>query len=101
MNEKRFLIPLGAAVAALLPLKVQGAVNTPEIRPLPDDAVRTLPSAKLTENDPVIQKFTYTMQSELHALLLRQSSTGILYAGHGSHGSHGSHHSHGSHRSGY
>lgn len=101
MNEKRFLIPLGAAVAALLPLKVHGAVNASETQPVPADAVRALPLAKLTENDPVIQELTYTMQSEVHALLLRQSSTGVLYAGHGSHGSHGSHQSHGSHRSGY
>ena len=63
MNEKRFLIPLGAAVAALLPLKVQGTVNTSEIQSLPDDAVRSLPTAKPTESDPVIQKLTYAVRN--------------------------------------
>lgn len=104
MLSPRFLIPLGAAVAALLPFKVQAALNPPSTEQSTDSALRVSPSANPTLGDPVIQEIAYMVQSEVHALLLRQSNSGILYAGHGSHRSHGSHESHsshGSHRSGY
>lgn len=101
MTGKNFLIPLGTAVAALLPAKVQAAVNVSGVQTHPGDAVRVLPSVTPTDIDRVIQELTYRSQSELHSLLLRQPSAGPLYAGHGSHVSHASHHSHMSHRSGY
>ncbi len=101
MNDKRLLIPLGAAVAALLPLKAQATLNTADTQKLPHDAVRTSPLAAPDDYNRVLRELTYVTQSEIHSLVLRQSSTGTLYAGHGSHRSHGSHASHGSHRSGY
>lgn len=101
MARKGFLVPIGTAVAALLSTTVQAVVNTADVQKLTDDAVRTSPSATPSNNDRVIQELTYMTQSEVHTLMLRQSSTGVLYAGHGSHSSHGSHGSHGSHRSGY
>lgn len=98
MTTKRFLIPVGTAVAALLPLNAHAKVNGIDASTLPEDAVRVLPSVTPTDSDGVIQEMTYRFQSELHSLLLRHSAAGPLYAGHGSHVSH---HSHSSHRSGY
>lgn len=101
MKDKRFLIPLGAAVAALLPVKAQATLNTADTQKLPDDAARTSSLAAAGDHNRVLGELTYVAQSEIHSLVLRQSSTGMLYAGHGSHRSHGSHASHRSHRSGY
>lgn len=99
MSSTHFLIPVSAAVAALLPVGVQAL-------PAPGQPAITVgPSPLSVENrqtsDPIIQTMQYLLGSEAHALLLRQADSGVLYAGHGSHASHGSHGSHGSHRSGY
>ena len=101
MMPKRFLVPVGAAVAALLPLKIQAAPNPPSSELSTSGTPSISPSVNPTPTDPIVQELTYAIQSEIHALLLRQSSAGALYAGHGSHRSHASHHSHSSHRSGY
>ncbi len=99
MNSTRFLIPVSAAVAALLPVGVQ-ALPAPE-----QPSVTIGPTLLSVETrhtmDPILQTMRYLLGSEAHALLLRQADSGVLYAGHGSHASHGSHGSHGSHRSGY
>jgi len=98
MTGKKFLIPLGTAVAALLPVKAHATMNGSDISNSPNDAVRVSSSTTPLNNDRVVQDLVYRSQSELHSLLLRQPSAGPLYAGHGSHMSH---HSHMSHRSGY
>lgn len=104
MTTKRFLVPIGAAIAALLPFKIHAAIPVSDGQASADTSVPLLAAAKPVVNDPLIREMHYIMGSEAHALLLRQSSAGIIYAGHGSHashGSHGSHSSHSSHRSGY
>lgn len=101
MKAKKFLIPVGAAVAALVPVKTQAAINSPNSEQGIQSTTPASPSANSTANDPIIRELTYPTQAEIHALALRQSSTGSLYAQHGSHMSHHSHHSHASHRSGY
>lgn len=99
MTGKKFLIPLGTAVAALLlPVKAHATVNGSDIPNSPNDAVRVSSSTTHLNNNRVVQELIYRSQSELRSLLLRQPSAGPLYAGHGSHMSH---HSHMSHRSGY
>lgn len=95
MSVNRFLIPVGAAVAALLPVGVQAL-------PAPGQSdVTRGPSSLSVEHSqvlgPVIQTMQYLLGSQTHALLLRQAASGVLYAGHESHVSHASH---GSHRSG-
>jgi len=101
MISKKFLIPVGAAVAALLPFQAQASLNQLTPQDFADGSLRTSLTVKPVVTDPIIQELTYLMQSEMHALVLRQSSAGALYAQHGSHMSHQSHHSHQSHRSGY
>ena len=94
MSSTHFLIPVGAAVAALLPVGVQALPapvqpdTTPGPSPLSVDNHLTA--------DPIIQTMQYLLGSETHALVLRQSDSGVVYAGHESHSSHASH---GSHRS--
>lgn len=100
MSTKRFLIPIGAAIAALLPFKIQAAMTTSDA-PLSSNESLRVPTSKPAIADPIVQEMKYLMGSEAHSLLLRQSSIGTLYAGHGSHMSHYSHSSHRSHRSGY
>ncbi len=100
MSFKKFLIPVGAAVAALTPVGAQ-AVSTPQQTADVTLGHRTSPASGLQTSDPVFQTIQYLIGSEVHSLLLRQPASGILYAQHRSHGSHGSHGSHRSHRSGY
>lgn len=99
MSSAHFLIPVSAAVAALLPVGVQ-ALPTP-LLPNISLGPNPLSAENHQTTDPIIQTMQYLLGSEAHALLLRQADSGVLYAGHGSHASHGSHGSHGSHRSGY
>jgi hypothetical protein len=100
MSSKKFLIPVGAAVAALTPVGVQ-AVSIPQQNADVALGHRTSPASGLQTSDPVFQTIQYLIGPEAHLLLLRQPASGILYAQHGSHSSHGSHGSHRSHRSGY
>ena len=95
---KRFLVPVGVAIAALISSESHASL-TPQTK-IPSEV------EKLTEDlrksgDPVLQKLTYQLGEEQHALLLLKPASGIIYAQHGSHSSHASHSSHGSHRSGY
>lgn len=94
MSSAHFLIPVSAAVAALLPVGVQ-ALPTP-VQPNISREPNPLSIENLQTTDPIIQTMQYLLGSEAHALLLRQADSGVLYAGHGSHSSHASH---GSHRS--
>ena len=98
MVSKKFLIPIGTAVAALVPLKLHATAVGPTQPTAPEGAVPALPSVTPMDTDRVVQELSYRLHSEMHVLLLRQPRSGPLYAGHGSHMSH---HSHGSHRSGY
>lgn len=99
MSSKQFLIPVGAAVAALLPVGVQALPPPAQLDVPLRHSPLSVESGQTT--DAVIKTMQYLLGSEAHSLLLRQAASGLLYAGHGSHASHGSHGSHGSHRSGY
>lgn len=101
MPTKGFLIPIGAAVAALLP--IHGAA-TPVVQQVPNQLRPTPSSLHYSQeavSDTVMKELTYPLGSELHSLILRQAESSLIYAGHGSHHSHYSHQSHRSHRSGY
>lgn len=96
---KKFLVPIGVAVAALVSSHSHAALTSAETTML-------LERGKLAENgkeskDTVLQKLIYQLKEEQHALLLLKPGSGMIYAQHGSHVSHASHASHSSHRSGY
>lgn len=96
MKSKPFLIPVGAAVAALTPGGASAVVNQS------GSVIRSqAPEASKPDMDSAVGKMMYQVGPEEHALLLKRSETGNLYAQHQSHASHGSHGSHVSHRSGY
>ena len=85
MSYKKFLVPVGVAVAVLIS-SGSNAVSTP---------VET----HKTPGDPVLQRLLNQIGAEEHALLLHRPAPGMIYAQHMSHSSHGSHESHYSHRS--
>ena len=86
MSYKKFLVPVGVAVAVLIS-SGSHAVQTPvETHKIP--------------GDPVLQRLMNQIGAQEHALLLHKPAPGMIYAQHYSHSSHGSHGSHGSHRSG-
>ena len=85
MGYKKFLVPVGVAVAVLI-ASGSHAVQTPvETHKIP--------------GDPVLQKLINQIGAEEHALLLHKPASGMIYAQHGSHSSHSSHESHSSHQS--
>ena len=85
MNYKKFLVPVGVAVAVLI------SSNS--------HAVQTPVETHKTSTDPVIERLLDQIGAQEHALLLHKPASGTIYAGHRSHGSHGSHESHFSHSS--
>jgi hypothetical protein len=99
MSLKKFLVPVSAALAALIPPELQALpVSKGDVSSSAGE-IRISGSIQAPVNDAPIRTIEYMIQSEVHSLLLRQSENGTLYAGHGSHASHGSHQSHASHAS--
>ena len=89
---KKFLVPVGVAVAALISSQSHAALTS---------AVTTtlLERGSLAEDvkesmDTVFQKLIYQLKEEHHTLLLLKPGAGMIYAQHGSHASHASHASH-------
>jgi hypothetical protein len=94
-TSKSFLISVGSAVAALIAGQASAkneAVATARNSPQAPDALATS-----TLRD-VVARLLYEIGSDRHALVLKKTETGGVYAQHSSHASHGSH---GSHRSGF
>ena len=100
MDPKILILPVGTALAALLANASEAAKVS--VEPLKDSS-QLESSLKIGKDlrDPVLKQLLYQMGEQAHALTLHKSSSGVLYAQHGSHSSHGSHGSHRSHRSGY
>jgi hypothetical protein len=99
MLDKKFLVPVGVAIAALISSQSHAALT-------PTETKVPLELGNLTEDikksrDTVLQNLIYQLGEEQHALLLLKPASGMIYAQHGSHASHASHGSHRSHRSGY
>ena len=95
MKMYKFLIPVSIAASALLGKPTKANVtntNSPTVEQAGD------PAAAVTRQTFV--KNYVKANGELHALLLRHSGEGTLYAQHVSHSSHASHASHASHSSG-
>lgn len=94
MNSKRLIIPVGTALAALL-ASASEAARVPVEAEKDSMGVQGETSKPVTKSvDPVLQRLTYQIRDQAHALTLHRSSSEVLYAQHGSHASHGSHSSH-------
>jgi hypothetical protein len=93
---KKFLVPVGVAVAALISSQSHAALTSAETK-IPLERENLTADVKESK-DTVLQKLIYQLKEEQHALLLLKPGSGMIYAQHGSHASHASHRSH---RSGY
>jgi hypothetical protein len=97
MRLKQLLVPVGAALAALLP-------NPSDAAKAPIEASTDLLKLHDTQNTSaksisrILRQLTYKIGNDAHALTLHKSPSGAIFAQHGSHSSHSSH---SSHRSGY
>jgi hypothetical protein len=100
MSLKQLLIPVGAALAALLPNPSDAANGPIEA---PTDLLKHHDTQKASPKliSRILRELTYKIGNDAHALTLHKSPSGAIFAQHGSHASHSSHGSHGSHRSGY
>ena len=85
MSYKKFLVPVGVAVAVLISSGSHAVQNPVETHKTP--------------GDPVLQRLINQIGAEEHALLLHKPAPGMIFAQHGSHSSHESHSSHSSHQS--
>ena len=93
---KKFLIPVGAAVAALISSQSHAALTSAE--PKIPSQLGDLGSDIKESKDTIVEKLIYQLKEDQHVLLLLKPGSGLIYAQHGSHASHASH---ASHRSGY
>lgn len=89
--SKKFLIPVGAAVAALSPTSTNASIDTQS-----HVVVDIVPEEKLGANNTTLHVMQYVKGNEKHELLMKKTDDGLLFAQHRSHYSHSSH---GSHRS--
>ena len=100
MNQRKFLVSIGIALAALVPstIRASAASVDPKSPESPKEPAATrFPSEDLKNvGDPIVEKLTYQSGSNQHLLLLRKPGHGTIYADHSSHESHGSHSSHSS-----
>lgn len=93
MRHRQFLVPVSAAVTTLLtPIPSTASV----LAAIPQES-STIANGVATSNgaiDPILQRLTYEIRDQTHALTLHNSPSGEMYAAHGSHRSHADHFSH-------
>lgn len=100
MKTYKFLVPVGIAATALLGQSANATVTKAtdkNVGPEPSSNAETLTSVPNLATTPQTGK--YIVNGEEHALTLKSSGQGVLYAQHDSHSSHSSHSSHTSHSS--
>ena len=99
MSYKKLIVPVGAALAAMVS-NVTEAATVPVKSP--PDSLELQGTAKTgTESViAVLQHLMYQIGEQTHGLTLHKSTSGTVYAQHTSHRSHNDHYSHVSHRSG-
>jgi hypothetical protein len=97
MKHSKVIIPVGTALAALIGNTSHASISQTLPENKSSDVQGTLEHNR-TLPDPILQRLRYQVREQAHTLTLHQSSSGVMYAGHGSHASHASHQSH---RSGY
>ena len=100
MSYKKLIVPIGAALAALIS-NVTEAATVPVKSPSDSLELQGIAKTGTESVSAILQRLMYQIGEDAHTIMLHKSSSGALYAQHGSHSSHGSHQSHQSHRSGY
>ena len=96
MSYKKLIVPVGAALAALIS-NVTEAVTVPVQSPADSLELQGIAKTGTESVSAVLQRLMFQIGENAHDMTLHKSSSGTLYAQHGSHASHASH---GSHRSG-
>jgi hypothetical protein len=96
-TDKKFLIPVAVALSAIT--GSSDAIESKKTEIV--DATQENVLAKMLKNELVKgdSLATYSIGAELHGLILRKNSDGVMLAEHYSHRSHSSHSSHSSHYS--
>ena len=100
MSYKKLIVPVGAALAALIS-NVTEAVTVPVQSPADSLELQGIAKTGTESVSAVLQRLMFQIGENAHDMTLHKTPSGTLYAQHGSHRSHGSHQSHQSHRSGY
>lgn len=98
MSNRKFLVPVGVAVAVLISSASHADQTQAKTNKIPLGLAGTTVVGK-EPSDPVLQRLLDQINAEQDSLLLRKPASGIIYAQHRSHESHESHASHQSHRS--
>lgn len=94
--SKKFLIPVGLAVNALIANNAGATIQTNPIESNENNAAAQ--ANLIAKPEGVITHIVqYLKGDEKHELFMKKSDAGLIFADHSSHSSHGSH---GSHRSG-
>lgn len=104
MSYKKLIVPIGTALAALIANASEASITPPNSQRDSSELQEKTSIGSPSLKDSILQRLTYQIKEQAHDLTLHKSSSGVLYAQHGSHvshGSHSSHSSHSSHRSGY
>jgi hypothetical protein len=98
MSHKKLITPIGTALAALIANASEASIIPANSQKDSSDLQTDTSRASTRSTEPILQRLRYQVREQAHTLTLHQSSSGLMYAGHGSHASHASHQSH---RSGY
>ena len=96
MSYKKLIVPVGAALAALISNGTE-ASTVPVQTPTDSLELQGITKTGSESVSSVLQRLMFQIGDNAHTMMLHKSSSGKMYATHGSHASHGSH---GSHRSG-
>jgi hypothetical protein len=96
-SNKKFLIPVATALAAMA--STSNAIEVKQVNSA-ESKHETGPAQALKKALAAEDKLaTYSVGAELHGLILRKNTDGVMLAEHYSHRSHSSHSSHSSHYS--
>ncbi len=96
-SNKNFLIPVATALAAVTGTGQAIEVKQTGVEDIKNDSTVSQTLKKVLGADDRLA--TYSKGNELHGLVLRKNTEGIVLAEHYSHRSHASHASHSSHYS--
>lgn len=94
MSCKTFIVPVGTALAALIGTPSQASIISENSQKNSSELQEKVSSEDAKSTDSILQRLLYRIKEQAHDLTLHKSSSGILYAQHGSHVSHSSHSSH-------
>lgn len=91
---KKFLIPIGVAALSIAGVGAEAkTVDSLASVSAPNESMAPAASLEITAEGT--KSFVdYQIGNDLHQVLMIQSPSGVVFAGHGSHSSHSSHSSH-------